>query len=117
MVDDETTIRTTLEAIFIQEGFDVVTASGGEDAVSKAKTWGPDLVLSDVVMPDMDGVAASILISESLPHCKIVLLSGHAVVADLMKMARARGYDFDVLMKPIHPLELIEHVRTVLQRS
>lgn len=116
VVDDEVHIRATLEAILRQEGFDVATAGGGEDAVSLARTWHPDLVLSDVVMPDMDGVATSILISELLPGCRIVLLSGHAVVHDLMKTARERGFEFDVLLKPIHPPELIQHLRQVLRR-
>ncbi len=117
VVDDEIHIRTTLEAVLRQEDFDVETASGGNEAVAKATAWRPDLVLSDVVMPDLDGIAAAILISESVPDCRIVLLSGHGVVHDLLQSARERGYEFDVLLKPIHPLALVEHLRRVLRRS
>lgn len=117
VVDDEIQITRTLEAILRGEGFDVATASSGEDAVLAAQGWHPDLVLSDVVMPGMDGVEAAIQISNSLPGCKIVLLSGYAVVYDLTKTARARGYEFDVIEKPIHPQNLIQHLRLVLGRG
>lgn len=117
VVDDEMHIRTTLAAVLRQEGFDVEAASDGNEAVSKAIGWQPDLVLSDVVMPDMDGVAASMRIVDSQPGCQVVLLSGHAVVHDLLEMARERGYEFEVLLKPIHPLALIEHLRVMLRRS
>ena len=117
VVDDETYIRTTLAAILRQEGFEVETASGGHEAVAKATAWQPDLVLSDVVMPDLDGIAASIVIAERLPDCRIVLLSGHGVVHDLLERARARGHQFELLLKPIHPLALIEHLRMLLGSS
>jgi len=117
VADDEITIMTTLKVILSLEGFDVEVARNGEEAVAKALAWRPDLVLSDVVMPGMNGVDASIRIVNSLPGCKIVLMSGHAVVHDLMKDARARGHDFDVLPKPVHPDELIDHLRMVLRRD
>jgi hypothetical protein len=51
-----------------------------------------------------------------LPACKIVLFSGHAVVYDLMKTAGEHGYEFDLLLKPVHPVDLIQHLRQVLER-
>lgn len=117
VADDEITIMTTLKVILSLEGFDVEVARNGHESVAKALLWHPDLVLSDVVMPGMNGVDACIRIVDSLPGCKIVLMSGHAVVHDLMNDARARGYNFDVLPKPVHPDELIEHLRVVLRRD
>ena len=117
VVDDELQITKTLGAILDGEGFDVATANSGEDAVLKAQEWHPDLVLSDVVMPGMDGVEAAIQICNLLPGCKIVLLSGYAVVHDLTKTAKACGYEFDVLEKPIHPLDLIRYLRMVLSQA
>lgn len=115
VVDDEIHIRATLHAILKRAGFEVVTAKDGEEAVRTAREWRPDLVLSDVVMPRMDGVTASLQILDSLPDCKVVLLSGHAVVRDLWETARERGYELDVVLKPIHPVELIEHLRMILR--
>lgn len=117
VVDDEASIAQTLQAILNQEGFEVATAFRGEEAVSAAREWQPDLVLSDVVMPGMSGIEAAIQISEALPRCRIVLISGQGMVHDMMETARAQGYDFDLLMKPMHPRELIEYLRRVLSQS
>ena len=117
VVDDEIHIRATLAAILNQEGFEARAVAGGGEAIAKAREWQPDLVLSDVIMPDMDGVTASIRILQFLPNCRIVLLSGHGMVHDLMRGARERGYEFDVLLKPMHPTELIEHLRTLLRHG
>lgn len=115
VADDEAYITVTLQAILKLEGFDVAIAEGGEEAVRKAREWEPDLVLSDVFMPDLDGIAAGMRIVEFLPACKVVLFSGHAVVHDLLEAARARGYQFEVLLKPIHPVELIAYLRGILK--
>lgn len=117
VVDDEIHIARSLRDILSMEGYSVVTASNGEEAVHMAAEWRPDLVLSDVVMPRMSGVEACIRIRSFLPTCKFVLLTGHAVVHDLMRDARARGHEFDILFKPVHPLDLIEHLRAVLTRN
>jgi CheY-like chemotaxis protein len=71
----------------------------------------PDLVISDVVMPDMDGIEAAIQIRRFLPSCKILLFSGQAVTADLLENARARGHDFEILAKPVHPQDLLAKLR------
>jgi CheY-like chemotaxis protein len=117
VADDEAYITETLQAILNGAGFEVATAGGGKEAVRKAREWRPDLVLSDVLMPDLDGIAASIQIVEFLPACRIVLFSGHGVVHDLLRTAHAHGYEFDLLLKPIHPLDLIQHLRGVLERG
>jgi CheY-like chemotaxis protein len=114
VVDDEISIAKTLQAILSHEGFEVAIAFRGEEAVSVARDWRPDLVLSDVVMPGISGIEAAIQIREMLPACRIVLISGQGMVYDMMETARARGYDFDLLMKPMHPLDLIEYLRRVL---
>jgi YesN/AraC family two-component response regulator len=67
----------------------------------------PDIVLSDVLMPTMTGIQMAILIKKSLPSTRIVLLSGQAATAELMRQAAAAGHNFELLAKPIHPEELV----------
>ena len=62
-------------------------------AVEKARSVRPDLVISDVIMPDMNGIDAAIQIRGFLPSCKILLFSGQAATADLLENARQRGHD------------------------
>ena len=54
-------------------------------------------------MPDMNGIEAAIHIRGFLPACKVLLFSGQAATADLLENARARGHEFEILAKPVHP--------------
>lgn len=115
IADDETVIADTLRAIMRLEGFEVIAVYGGVAAVEKAREWRPDLFLSDVMMPDMNGFDAAIRIQSLAPACRILLISGKAMAEDLKEDAEQRGYDFELLAKPVHPTELIQVVRLMLQ--
>ena len=71
----------------------------------------PDLIISDVIMPDMNGIEAAIRIRNVLPGCKILLFSGQAATADLLEKARAQGHEFEILAKPVHPQDLLAKLR------
>ena len=62
-------------------------------------------------MPDMNGIEAAIHIRGFLPACKILLFSGQAATADLLENARARGHEFEILAKPVHPQDLLAKLR------
>ncbi len=111
VADDEQVIADTLKTILNQEGFDVAIAYNGAAAVEAARQWIPDIFLSDVVMPEMNGIEAAICIRAIHPRCKVLLFSGQAVTSNLMQDAWLRGYGFEVLVKPVHPLELIARLR------
>lgn len=112
VVDDERVIADTLAIILNQAGFDASAIYTGGGAVESARKNRPDLVISDVFMPDMNGVEAAIQIRQMLPSCKILLFSGKAETADLLEAARSRGYQFDLLAKPVHPQDLLAKIRS-----
>jgi CheY-like chemotaxis protein len=114
VADDEQAIAETLQIILERQGLEVVAVHDGKTAVAKAREWKPDLFLTDVVMPGINGIEAAIQITRFLPECKVLLLSGQAVVHDLMYDARQHGYGFRIMMKPIHPAELIRFVQSTL---
>ena len=107
VVDDEHTIADTLAIILNRAGFSASAVYSGTEAVEVAKSVKPDLIISDVAMPQMNGIEAMILIRGFLPACKVLLFSGHASTADLLESSRARGHQFDILAKPVHPRDLI----------
>jgi CheY-like chemotaxis protein len=107
VVDDERLIADTVSAILTEHGFISFKAYSGEEAVRLADTVHPDIVLSDVLMPKMTGIQMAILIKKSLPGTHIVLFSGQASTAALMRQAAAAGHNFELLAKPIHPEELV----------
>jgi len=112
VVDDERVIADTLATILNQNGFEASAVYTGAEAVARARTSRPDLVISDVIMQDMNGIEAAIRIRQSLPGCKILLFSGQAATADLLEKARAQGHEFEILAKPVHPQDLLAKLRT-----
>jgi CheY-like chemotaxis protein len=117
VVDDETTIAETLVEILQGEGFEAMSASTGQAAVELARTFQPDLVLSDVIIPGLNGIEAGVKIREFLPECRIILFSGQAATLDLLKEARERGHEFEILAKPIKPEALLTIIRRDDRRS
>lgn len=111
VVDDEKIIADTIVQILDRSGFIAEAAYGGREAIDKATRSCPDLVLSDVLMPDIDGVEAAIAIRELCPDTRIVLFSGQAATVEILARARERGHTFELLPKPIHPTELIKRLR------
>ncbi len=111
VVDDERVIADTLAIILNQHGFEAAAVYTGTAAVERAKTVRPDLVISDVIMPDMNGIEAAIHIRKFLPGCKILLFSGQAATADLLENARAQGHEFEILAKPVHPQDLLAKLK------
>jgi CheY-like chemotaxis protein len=108
VVDDEPIIADTLVNILEGEGHDALAVSHGESAVKWAKMVLPDAVISDVIMPGMDGIETAKAIMQLLPNCRIILFSGQTAGIDLLAKARAEGYLFEVLAKPINPEKLLE---------
>jgi CheY-like chemotaxis protein len=111
VVDDEQIIADTLAKILDLNGYDASAVYTGTSAVDTARTTQPDLIISDVIMPDMNGIEAAIRIREFLPGCKILLFSGQAATADLLESARVKGHEFEILAKPVHPADLLAKLK------
>jgi CheY-like chemotaxis protein len=112
VADDEKVIADTLAIILNQNGYDATAVYTGTAAVERARSTRPDLIISDVIMPDMNGIDAAIKIRSFLPGCKILLFSGQAATADLLEDARKRGHEFEILAKPVHPQDLLQKLRS-----
>jgi CheY-like chemotaxis protein len=113
VVDDESVIAATLAIILNQSGFQAESFTNPVQALEQARTTRPDLIISDVMMPEMTGIELAIAIKNECPECKILLFSGQAATADLLKTAREQGNEFHLLMKPIHPADLLQSIRTL----
>ena len=114
VADDEPRITKLVAMSLADEGFRVITAGGGEEAVRKAEEMRPDIVLLDVVMPDLDGVEVMRQLREYRP-VPVILLTAKGSTAD-----KAKGLDLgadDYIAKPFHPDELAARVRAVMRRA
>lgn len=114
VVDDERIIADTLTMILAKSGYDACAAYSGEMALQMARNFYPDMLITDVVMPGIDGIEAAIKMRELLPACKILLFSGQATSGFLLQRARAQNHSFELLAKPVHPSELIARVRAAM---
>jgi DNA-binding response OmpR family regulator len=115
VVDDEIVIADTLAAILNRNGMAAMAAYDGRSALDIARTIPPNLLLTDIVMPDMNGIELAIAVQEEVADCKILLFSGQAATVDLLTSAQMDGHNFAVIAKPIHPKELIAHISESLQ--
>jgi DNA-binding NtrC family response regulator len=113
VVDDESVIASTLAIILNQSGFQAESFTNPLLALEQAKDIKPDLLISDVMMPEMTGVDLAIAMKAVSPNCKILLFSGQAATADLLKDARERGHEFHLLSKPVHPTDLLNSIRAL----
>ncbi len=113
VVDDEALIANTIVQILNRSGFIAEAAYGGREAIDAARRITPEIVLSDVLMPHLDGVEAAIAIQKFLPETRIILFSGQAATVEILARARTRGYHFELLAKPLHPIQLIKHLQEI----
>jgi len=110
IVDDERVIADTLALILRARGYSVGTAYSGEEAVEAAAAQRPDVLISDVVMGRMSGIDAAIAICGQHPECRVILISGQSVTAELLAQATRNGHNFEVLTKPVHPQVLLDRL-------
>ncbi|CAN5635514.1 response regulator transcription factor [soil metagenome] len=114
VADDEARITKLVSLALKEEGFRFVTAENGEMALRQAEEYRPDVVVLDIVMPDLDGIEVMRQLQERRP-VPVILLTAKGSTAD-----KAQGLDLgadDYIAKPFHPDELAARVRAVLRRS
>ena len=117
IVDDEADILDLLEYNLEKEGYDVIRAMDGEIAVSLAQKERPDLVLMDIMMPNMDGVSACHAM-RSLPELQqtgIVFLTARA--EEYSEVAGFEAGADDYIHKPIRPKILVSRLKALLRRN
>lgn len=116
-VDDEESILELLKYNLEKQGYDVRTASEGQEAVDIAKKFHPDLVLLDIMMPKMDGVEAcrQIRAMPELVNTFIVFLTARA--EEYSEIAAFDGGADDYILKPIKPRALMSRISAIFRRD
>jgi len=114
VVDDDPVIQRLLQVNFELEGIDVDVAVDGEEGLAKAKASPPDVVISDIMMPRMNGLELldALRAEPKTAGLPIILLSAKAQVADVQRGLELGADDY--VTKPFDPLELIDRVYKVL---
>ena len=105
VVDDEGIVADTVADVLNRNGYEAVAVYGGKEALRTARALCPDIILCDILMPDLNGVEAAKKLRCACPGARIILFSGQAGSSQLEE--RAQGYQFETLVKPVHPRELL----------
>jgi DNA-binding response OmpR family regulator len=115
VVDDETSIADTVTTILSMSGYAAMAAYDGDDALETALVSPPHLLITDVVLPGMNGIELAITIQRVFPDCQILLFSGQATTVDLLTAAGSAGHHFTLLSKPVPPERLLAMVKDKLR--
>ena len=111
IADDERVIADTLAAILNFGGFEARAVYTSAQAVEIARSFQPDVLISDVIMDGIGGIEAAVRMKSMLPDLRVFLLSGQTATGELLEKQKADGYGFEVLTKPVHPRDLITRLR------
>jgi CheY-like chemotaxis protein len=118
VVEDRPTDRELLVALLGNSGYDVLEAETGDEALRLAREWKPDLVIADMLVPEMDGLDLSRAVRSdpAIAATPIILYTATYELWELERLARAAGVSL-VLRKPTDPKEILSAVAALLEAS
>jgi CheY-like chemotaxis protein len=108
VVDDEELIATSLVHILRKEGFRVTAFTEPLKALRRIRQDAPDLLISDVMMPELSGLELARETRAHAPECRVLLFS--AAADQLLREAGEGGVGFRLLSKPLHPEDLLDEI-------
>ena len=114
LVDDEERFLSTTRKLLEKKGYDVITALSGPEALEKLRSHVIHVVILDVKMPGMDGIATLKEIKWRFPMTEVIMLTGHATVESAIDGLKSRATDY--LMKPIGEEDLIQKAEEAFKR-
>ncbi len=119
VVDDERILADTLGLILTKAGFHVSTFYDAQDADERAQVEAPDIVLSDILMPKIDGITLASKLHGKLPLCRIVLISGNATFfSPRISALHDNGWpELELLDKPVPPEIIIRKLTAMVVGS
>ncbi|MDC7242367.1 MAG: response regulator [Spirochaetales bacterium] len=116
VIDDEPVLRQVLQFYLEDNDYDVLTAENGRAGIETALKERPDIVLTDLKMPEADGLAVLAAVNEMDPEVPVIVISGANRMDDAVQALRLGAWDY--LIKPIQDLEILEHtLKKVMEKS
>ncbi len=116
---DERLIAETLQIILDRNGFETTCVYSGKQAIDAAREWRPHVFLSETIVPGseggVDGLEAGLQICAIHPRCRVLLFTGQPERAELLRSGHTPARDFEILLKPVPPVELLKRIRAALK--
>lgn len=115
VADDEPNIRRVLEAMLQRDGFTVLTAENGKRAIDTASTTPIDLLVTDLIMPDMTGVDVLRAVKQIQPHCAALVITAYGTIKTAVEVMRLGAYNY--ITKPFDVDEVRQLVKKALEHQ
>jgi len=118
VVDDDALVRATVSSALQRVGHEVLEAQNGLEAIATVEQSKVDLVISDIIMPEVDGIGLLLRLRKQHPSLRVIVISGGGRIhkSDFLRMATTLGADMS-LAKPFTPDQLRKAVDSVLGRQ
>ncbi|MDR0737990.1 MAG: sigma-54 dependent transcriptional regulator [Prevotellaceae bacterium] len=115
VVDDERSIRNTMKNILEYEGYEVMLAEKGEDALAAAEANNFDVIFCDIKMPEMDGIEILDKLQEKHPEIPVIMISGHGTIDAVVECIKKGAYDF--IEKPLDLNRILITIRNATEKT
>lgn len=115
LIDDEEILRKTLSDDLEEEGFNVTTATNGEEGLEEFKSKHPDLVIVDLIMEGMNGIQVSKEIKRLQPDAPVMILTGHGTLESAIDALQLKVQDY--ILKPVKRDELLSKINSCLDSA
>jgi DNA-binding NtrC family response regulator len=115
LVDDEERFRITLGKMLRAQGLEVTVLGSGREALEELNKEAYDVMVLDVRMPDMDGIATLTEIKKIAPQIEVIILTGHASMDAAVEIMTLGGYDY--LLKPCPVEDLLAKIESAYERK
>jgi len=115
VIDDEPGIRNLLKEMLEISGYEVLLAANGSEGIAQFKTFQPDLIITDMVMPEKNGIEAIMELKKISPGSKIIAISGggHIAAEKYLMLASALNVE-STISKPFEPDQILAAVQSAL---
>ena len=115
LLEDDQQLRTALESLLVDEGYQVATAADGREAVAQAARQAPDILLLDVKLPGPDGLEVLKQLKQQLPELQSLVMTGYASEEDSIRAIRLGVGDY--LQKPFPMADFLQAVESLTRRA
>ncbi|HHN65804.1 MAG TPA: sigma-54-dependent Fis family transcriptional regulator [Nitrospirae bacterium] len=112
VIDDEAIVRVSCERVLKPEGYEVMVTSRGDEAIELLEKEKYDVVLTDLKMPDMDGMEVLRIIKERWPDIQVVIITGYGTISTAVQAIKMGAYEY--IEKPFTPQDILEVVEKAM---
>jgi DNA-binding NtrC family response regulator len=112
IIDDEAIVRISCKKCLLPEGYDVDSAENGIEGLRLVESNAYDLILTDLKMPDMDGIEFLAKIKETHPNARVIMITGYSTTEHAEQAMRSGAYNY--IEKPFTPETLVKAVKDAL---